>query len=81
LGGGEDGRLREAQGCGANLRGPRASWGGAPRERPAGIAAVIAGGRCGRRRTMLTAGPGLAGAGRVLRGLLRERERGADRAA
>ena len=30
---------------------------------------------------MLTAGPGLAGAGRVLRGLLRERERGADWAA
>ena len=30
---------------------------------------------------MLTAGPGLAGAGRVLRGLLHERERGADRAA
>ena len=59
LGGGEDGRLREAQGCGANLRGPRASWGGAPRERSAGIAAVIAGGRCGRRRTTLTRGVGL----------------------
>ena len=36
-------------------------------------------GRCGRRRTMLTAGPGLAGAGRVLCGLLRERGRRAWR--
>ena len=35
------------------IKGPRASWGGAPRERPAGIAAVIAGGRCGRRGTSL----------------------------
>ena len=38
------------------IKGPRASWGGAPRERPAGIAAVIAGGRCGRRGTSLASG-------------------------
>ena len=36
----------EAQGCGPIKGRPRASWGGAPRERPAGIAAVIAAGGC-----------------------------------
>ena len=40
------GGMVEAQGCGPIKGRPRASWGGAPRERPAGIAAVIAAGGC-----------------------------------
>ena len=43
------------------IMGGRARFG-----RPARSQAGIAGGRCGRKVTMLTAGPGLAGAGRVL---------------